>query len=53
VSADDHFLFVADNNNDAKGGARKLYRFDLKDGTVDIKSRKLLYDWGDGRGPMA
>ena len=34
------------------GGARKLWRFDLKaDGTVDPKSQKLLYDWGKGRGP--
>jgi gluconolactonase len=52
VSADDKFLFVADNNNDAVGGARKLYRFDLKpDGTIDPASKKLLYDWGKGRGP--
>jgi gluconolactonase len=51
VSADDKYLFVADNNND-KGGARKLWRFDLKaDGTVDLKSQKLLYDWKTGRGP--
>jgi gluconolactonase len=52
VSADDRYLFVADNNNDKLGGARKLYRFDLKpNGTVDPKSRKLLHDWGNGRGP--
>ena len=51
VSADDKYLYVADNNNDTLGGARKLYRFDLKDGEVDPKSRKLLYDWGAGRGP--
>ena len=52
VSADDKYLFVADNNNDNVGGARKLWRFDLKaDGTVDPKSQKLLYDWGKGRGP--
>jgi gluconolactonase len=52
VSADDRYLFVADNNNNTKGGARKLWRFDLKgDGTVDFASRKLLYDWVDGRGP--
>lgn len=52
VSADDKHLYVADNNNDTHGGARKLYRFDLKkDGTVDLASRKLLYDWGKGRGP--
>jgi sugar lactone lactonase YvrE len=51
VSADDKFLFVADNNND-KGGARKLWRFDLNaDGSVDLKSQKLLYDWKLGRGP--
>ncbi|MBY0528272.1 MAG: SMP-30/gluconolactonase/LRE family protein [Gemmataceae bacterium] len=52
VSADDRYLYVADNNNDNVGGARKLYRFDLgKDGSVDLKSKKLLYDWGKGRGP--
>lgn len=52
VSADDRYLFVADNNNNTKGGARKLWRFDLrKDGSVDVTSRKLLYDWGEGRGP--
>jgi gluconolactonase len=52
VSANDKFLYVADNNNNAKKGARKLYRLDLKeDGSVDLKSRKLLYDWGEGRGP--
>jgi gluconolactonase len=52
VSADDRFLFVADNNNDTADGARKLWRFHLKeDGTVDKKSQKLLYDWGKGRGP--
>jgi gluconolactonase len=52
VSADDKYLFVADNNNNAKKGARKLYRFDLKkDGTVNHPTRKLLYDWGEGRGP--
>src|SRR5262249_17661420 len=52
VSAADRYLFVADNNNDTKGGARKLWRFDLRpDGTVDLTSRKLLYDWGTGRGP--
>lgn len=52
VSADDRYLFVADNNNDTRGGARKLWRFDLrKDGTVDVASKKLLHDWGNGRGP--
>jgi gluconolactonase len=52
VSADDKYLYVADNNNDKLGAARKLWRFDLKkDGSVDGKSRKLIYDWGKGRGP--
>jgi gluconolactonase len=52
VSAEDKFLYVADNNNSGKKTARKLYRFDLKeDGSVDLKSRKLLYDWSEGRGP--
>ena len=52
VSPDDRHLFVADNNNDTKGGARKLWRFDLKkDGSVDLASKKLLHDWGMGRGP--
>jgi gluconolactonase len=52
VSADDRHLYVADNNNDAAGGARKLWRFDLRaDGSVDPASKKLLHDWGKGRGP--
>lgn len=50
VSADDKYLYVADNNNDT-GGARTLFRFDLKDGEVDAKSKKKIYDWGKGRGP--
>src|SRR5262249_33062261 len=52
VSADGKYLYVADNNNDKVDAARKLWRFDLnKDGSVDGKSRKLMYDWGKGRGP--
>lgn len=52
VSADDKYLYVADNDNDRKGAARKLWRFDLGEGgAADGKSRKLIYDWGDGRGP--
>jgi gluconolactonase len=52
VSADDRRIFIADNNNSAKDGARKLWRFDLSaDGTVAPASKKLLYDWGSGRGP--
>jgi gluconolactonase len=52
VSPDDKHLFVADNNNNTEGGARKLWRFDLRqDGTVDPSSRKLIFDWKTGRGP--
>jgi gluconolactonase len=52
VSADDRYLFVADNNNNEVGGARKLWRFDLRsDGTVNTDSRKMLFDWKTGRGP--
>jgi gluconolactonase len=52
VSPDDRYLYVADNNNDTRGGARKLWRFALRrDGSVDLTSKKLLHDWGKGRGP--
>ncbi len=52
VSPDDKHLFVADNNNNKVGGARKLWQFDLKpDGTVAANSRKLIFDWGTARGP--
>jgi len=52
VSADDRYLFVADNNNDTVGGARKLWRFELTvDGTVRPGTGKVLKDWFTGRGP--
>jgi len=52
VSSDDLHLFVADNNNNTLGGARKLWRFDLRaDGTVDPNSRHLIFDWKTSRGP--
>jgi gluconolactonase len=51
ISADDKTLFVADNNNSASGVVRALFRFDVNDGDVDRNSKKLLYDWGKGRGP--
>lgn len=52
VTHDDKHLFVADNNNDAAGTARKLWRFDLKsDGTLDLASQKLIHDWQATRGP--
>ncbi|MEX2260726.1 MAG: SMP-30/gluconolactonase/LRE family protein [Bryobacteraceae bacterium] len=52
VSPKDEFLYIADNNNNTVGGARKLWRFGLKpDGTIDAASRKLIFDWENGRGP--
>ena len=52
VSPDDKHLFVADNNNNNVGGARKLWRFDLNgDGSVNVSSRKLIFDWKTSRGP--
>jgi gluconolactonase len=52
VSPDDRYLYVADNYNNRTGGARKLYRFDLKpDGTIVPGSRALIFDWKTGRGP--
>jgi gluconolactonase len=52
ITPDDKFLYVADNNNDTVGGARKLWRFHLKpDGTVDFTTQKLIHDWKSTRGP--
>lgn len=52
VSPDDRYLYIADNNNNKVGGARKLWRFHLRpDGSVDPASRKVIFDWKDGRGP--
>lgn len=51
VSPDGKHLFVADNNNSA-GGVRKLWRFNLgSDGSVNAKSRRLVFDWKTSRGP--
>lgn len=52
ITPDDRYLFVADNNNNNVGGARCLYRFDLKaNGEIESDSRKLIFDWETGRGP--
>jgi len=52
VSPGDRYLYVADNNNNTEGGARKIWRFDLKkDGSIDSASRKLIFDWHTARGP--
>lgn len=52
VAPGDRHLYVADNNNNNVGGARKLWRFDLRaDGTIRPQSKKLIFDWIDARGP--
>lgn len=52
VSADDRYLFVADNNNNTDGGARKLWRFELNEsGGIKPGTGKVLKDWLTGRGP--
>ena len=51
VSPDEKQLFVADNNN-TLGGTRKLWSFALHpDGSVDPKTRRLVFDWKTSRGP--
>lgn len=51
VSPDEKSLFVADNNN-SQSGTRKLWRFQLNpDGSVNPRSRHLLFDWKTSRGP--
>jgi gluconolactonase len=52
VSPGDRYLYVADNNNNNRGGARKLWRFHLRpDGSIVPRSRKLIFDWRTSRGP--
>ena len=52
VSPGDRQLYIADNNNNTHGGARRLVRFDLNpDGTIQPASRKVIFDWKDSRGP--
>ena len=52
ISPDDRHLYIADNNNNQHGGSRKLLRYDLdKNGDVRPGSRKVIFDWKDGRGP--
>ena len=52
ITTDNRYLFVADNNNNNRGGARKLWRFNLQpDGSIDPATQRLIHDWGSTRGP--
>ncbi len=52
ISPDDRFLYIADNDNNSRGGSRKLLRYEL-DASGDVKpgTRKVIFDWGGSRGP--
>lgn len=52
ITPDDRFLYIADNHNNSHGGSRKLLRYELDDqGHVKHGTRKVLFDWKNGRGP--
>lgn len=52
ISSDGRFLVIADNNNNTHGGSRKLLRYELdSEGQVKAGTRRVLFDWKDGRGP--
>ena len=52
ITPDQRYMFIADNNNNTKGGARKLWKFTIAgDGSLDLGSQRLIFDWKNGRGP--
>lgn len=52
VSPGSEFLYVADNNNNKIGAQRQLVRFRLlPNGAIESKSKRVIFDWGAGRGP--
>ncbi len=52
ITPDDRYLYIADNNNNTHGGSRKLLRYTLdQNGDVKPGTRKVIFDWKDGRGP--
>lgn len=52
ITSDDRFLYIADNNNNTHGGSRKLLRYELdKNGDVKPGTKKVIFDWKNGRGP--
>jgi gluconolactonase len=52
VTPDQRHMFIADNNNNTRGGSRKLWKFAIKpDGSLDLESRQMIFDWKNGRGP--
>ena len=52
ITPDDRSLYIADNNNNTKGGSRKLLRYRLDEkGDVESGAPEVIFDWKDGRGP--
>lgn len=52
LSNDGKFLYVCDNMNDTPTGNRKLWQFAVgANGSIDLASQKLLFDWESDRGP--
>ena len=52
ITPDDRSLYIADNNNNTKGGSRKLLRYRLDEkGDVQPGAPEVIFDWKDGRGP--
>ena len=56
ISADEKYLFIADNAGGMPKGNRKLWRFDFKkNGDLNTSTQKELFDWrsslGIDRGP--
>jgi gluconolactonase len=52
ITPDDRSLYIADNNNNTKGGSRKLLRYRLDEkGDVQQGAPEVIFDWKDGRGP--
>lgn len=52
ISPNQKHMYIADNNNNTIGGSRKLWKFKIAaDGSLDLTSQQLLFDWEAGRGP--
>jgi len=52
ITPNQRHMFIADNNNNTIGGSRKLWKFKIAaDGSLDLSSQQMLFDWEAGRGP--
>lgn len=52
ITPNQRHMFIADNNNNTIGGSRKLWKFKIaSDGSLDLSTQQMLFDWESGRGP--